>query len=174
VTVNAPDGWFPYMEDFGAAPPILERTAHLATWNTGSLNGDYDLRLAYTLDYPLNPGSAIHYSATVTIVVDNDDFTVSPTATMRPAPVFSEDEPAAAAPEDPAPASGWMHGTLRPWPGYTSSDASHKNSAEERRAPGAGHGKDVPRKRKARSPCEGPGLFSKGQGRAAAARGTKP
>jgi hypothetical protein len=42
-------------------------------------DGHYDLRLAYTTDYPgLNPAN-IHYSNVVTVVVDNDGFSVSPT-----------------------------------------------------------------------------------------------
>ncbi len=79
VTVNVTDGWFPYEEDFLAAPPILERTAHLADWNTGSLEGSYDVRLAYTTDYPLTASSVIHYSIVVPIVLDNDGLSVSPT-----------------------------------------------------------------------------------------------
>jgi hypothetical protein len=80
VFKSAPDGWLPYQEDFTASPPILERTASLANWSTGALSGAYDLRLAYTTDFPVNGGSLIHYSVVVTIVLDNDDFSVSPTA----------------------------------------------------------------------------------------------
>ena len=91
VTKIAPTGWFPYMEDFLAAPPILERTAHLADWVTGSLGGAYDLRLAYTTDDPLDPTSVIHYSIVVTIVLDNDDFSVSPTPNAVVDPAFDLD-----------------------------------------------------------------------------------
>jgi hypothetical protein len=79
VTLIAPDGWFPYMENPLAVPPIFERTNLLAVWQTGSLNGHYDLRLAYTKDYPLTPGSVIHYSNVVTIVLDNVNYVASPT-----------------------------------------------------------------------------------------------
>ncbi|MDD1750515.1 MAG: hypothetical protein LUO89_11650 [Methanothrix sp.] len=80
VTMVEPDGWFQYMENPLAAPPIFERTAHLASWQTGSLNGPYDLRLAYTKDYPITPASVIHYSNVVTIVLDNVNYVASPTA----------------------------------------------------------------------------------------------
>lgn len=80
VTLNEPDGWLPYMEDPLALPPIFERRNLLAVWHTGSLNGHYDLRLAYTRNYPITPASAIHYSDVVTIILDNVDFRPSPTA----------------------------------------------------------------------------------------------
>ena len=68
------------MEDPLAALPIYERTSLLANWQTGSLNGEYDLRLAYTMDYPITPASLIHYSNVVTIVLDNVNYVASPTA----------------------------------------------------------------------------------------------
>jgi hypothetical protein len=79
--LNSPDGWFPYQEDPTASPPILEERARLASWSTAGLaDGHYDLRLAYTTDYPgLNPAN-IHYSNLVTVVIDNDGFSVSLTA----------------------------------------------------------------------------------------------
>jgi hypothetical protein len=78
--INSPDGWFPYQEDPSASPQILEKRSRLASWSTaGVADGHYDLRLAYTTDYPgLNPAN-IHYSNVVTVVVDNDGFSVSPT-----------------------------------------------------------------------------------------------
>ena len=79
VTINRPDGWFPYQEDWSVSPPILERTALLAWWDTTAHpNGAYDLRLAFSTDYPTL--SAISYSPVVTIIVDNAEFSVSPTA----------------------------------------------------------------------------------------------
>ena len=78
VTINSPDGWFPYLEDPLAALPIYERTSHLAWWNTGSLEGEYDLRMVYTKDYPITASSVIHYSEVVTIVLDNTNYRVSP------------------------------------------------------------------------------------------------
>jgi hypothetical protein len=80
VTINSPDGWFPYLENPLASPPIHERTNRLAWWNTGSLEGEYDLRLAYTKDYPIASSSYIHYSNIVTIVLDNTNYRVSPDA----------------------------------------------------------------------------------------------
>ena len=80
VTINSANGWFPYLENPMATPPILERTSRLAVWNTGSLEGVYKLRLAYTKDYPLTSISVIHYSDEVIIVLDNTNYTVSPTA----------------------------------------------------------------------------------------------
>jgi hypothetical protein len=42
-------------------------------------DGHYDLRLAYTTNYPgVNPPNN-RYSNVVTVVVDNDGFSVSPT-----------------------------------------------------------------------------------------------
>lgn len=78
-TEFSPDGWIPYDEDPTALPPIMERTSLLAWWNTGSLEGTYDIRLAYTKDYPLTVSSVIHYSQVVTIILDNTNYTVSPT-----------------------------------------------------------------------------------------------
>jgi hypothetical protein len=80
VTQIQPSGWFDYLENPLAAPPILERTALLATWQTGTLQGLWDLRLAYTTDDPLSSTAVIHYSAPVTITLDNTGFAVSLTA----------------------------------------------------------------------------------------------
>jgi hypothetical protein len=79
VTITSADGWFPYEEDWTASPPILERTALLAVWNTTAIpDGAYDIRLAYSTDYPAL--SVISYSPVVTIILDNTQFDVSPTA----------------------------------------------------------------------------------------------
>lgn len=72
------DRWFPYLEDLTATPPILERSASLAWWDTGSLNGPCQIRLAFTKDYPITPASVIETSEAVTIVLDNTDFRVNP------------------------------------------------------------------------------------------------
>ena len=89
--INSADGWFPYQENPLASPPILEERARLATWNSSGLEGHYDLRLAYTTDYPgLNPAN-IHYSDVVTLVIDNDGFSVSPTANVAVDPAFDLD-----------------------------------------------------------------------------------
>lgn len=77
-TITATDGWFPYQEDPTASPPILERTNRLAWWYTGSLNGLFDIRLAYKVGPP-SIFTPIHYSDIVTIAVDNIDFSESPT-----------------------------------------------------------------------------------------------
>jgi hypothetical protein len=77
-TVSAPDGWIPYQENPVATPPVLERTAHLASWSTGALQGEYDLRLAYTSDDPLDPMATIHYTDVVTILLDNTNFSDNP------------------------------------------------------------------------------------------------
>lgn len=79
VTITSADGWFPYQEDWTVSPPILERTALLAVWATAALpDGAYDIRLAYSTDYPAL--SVINYSPAVTIILDNTQFAVSPTA----------------------------------------------------------------------------------------------
>jgi hypothetical protein len=79
VTITSADGWFPYQENWTVNPPILERTALLAWWDTTALpDGAYDIRLAYTTDYPVL--AVISYSPAVTIILDNTQFVVSPTA----------------------------------------------------------------------------------------------
>jgi hypothetical protein len=47
-------GWFYYVENQLASPPIIEIDNLLAVWDTGSLEGDFDLRLEYrkTTDAP--------------------------------------------------------------------------------------------------------------------------
>ncbi len=80
VTHNSPDGWFPYLENPLALPPVLERTSALAVWNTGSLEGYYKLRLIYTKDYPITPTSTMHSSMEIIIKLDNTNYDVSPTA----------------------------------------------------------------------------------------------
>lgn len=78
ITITSTDGWFPYQEDWTANPPILERTALLGSWQTAALpDGAYDVRLAYSTDYPTL--SVISYSDPVTIILDNTQFVVSPT-----------------------------------------------------------------------------------------------
>ncbi|MGD0152900.1 MAG: hypothetical protein ABSC17_03925 [Thermacetogeniaceae bacterium] len=79
ITISSPDGWFPYLEDPVAMPPIMERTSALAWWNAGALSGLYDLRLAYTKDYPIAAGSVIYYSGVATIMVNNVNYVPSPT-----------------------------------------------------------------------------------------------
>ena len=79
ITITSTDGWFPYQENWVASPPILERTALLAWWDTaGHADGPYDIRLAFSTDYPTL--SVILYSPVVTVIVDNTGFNVSPTA----------------------------------------------------------------------------------------------
>jgi len=90
-TEVSPDGWIPYEEDPTATPPILERTSLLAWWNTGSLEGLYDLRLAYTKDYPITSSSVIYYSQVITITLDNTNYTVSPTPNAVVDPAYNLD-----------------------------------------------------------------------------------
>ncbi len=79
VPSSSADGWLPYREDLNSFPAILEKNAYLGTWNTFPLNGDWELRLAFTSD-PMSPPAPgnIDYSATVALTLDNDDFTVNP------------------------------------------------------------------------------------------------
>src|ERR1051326_5393118 len=72
-------GWFDYMENPLALPPIFERDNRLADWYTGSLEGTYDLRLEYrrTVDAP----GTFHTSQIVTIVLHNYQLVASTTAT---------------------------------------------------------------------------------------------
>jgi hypothetical protein len=78
VTYNSPDGWYLFEEDPAALK--FEIFNQLATWNSLSVvDGAYDLRLAYTTDYPITASSVIHYTNVVTIIVSNRQFTVSPT-----------------------------------------------------------------------------------------------
>jgi len=72
-------GWFDYMENPLASPPIFERDNRLADWSTGALEGAYDLRLEYrrTVDAP----GTFHTSSIVTIVLHNYQMQASITAT---------------------------------------------------------------------------------------------
>jgi hypothetical protein len=92
ITVTSADGWFPYQEDPTAVPLILEKSALLATWSThGVADGHYDLRLVYTTGYPITASSVIYHSDVVPIVVDNDDFDVSPDANVTVDPAYDLD-----------------------------------------------------------------------------------
>jgi hypothetical protein len=68
-------GWFDYLENPAAFPPIFERDNRLADWNTGSLEGVYDLRLEYrrTIDAP----GFYHSSSVVTITLHNYNLVAS-------------------------------------------------------------------------------------------------
>ena len=81
VALNSPDGWFDYLEDPTASPPIFERDNLLAWWSTGALEGAYNLRLEY---YRVSAPLVIHQSATVTIMLDNTNYI----RTLIPAPVL--------------------------------------------------------------------------------------
>ena len=73
------DGWYLFREDPGAAE--FEINSYLGTWNSGSMpDGTYDIRLAYTTNYPITGSSVIFYTNIVTFIVSNRSFTVSPTA----------------------------------------------------------------------------------------------
>lgn len=79
VTYTSFDGWYLFEEN----PAALEFEIYnqLATWNSLSMpDGLYDMRLAYTTDYPITAASVIFYTNTVTFTVSNRGFTVSPTA----------------------------------------------------------------------------------------------
>lgn len=72
-------GWFDYMENPLASPPIFERDNRLADWQTGALEGDFDLRVEYrrTTDAP----GFYHTSHVATIHLHNYQMTASTTAT---------------------------------------------------------------------------------------------
>ncbi|WP_292348271.1 MULTISPECIES: hypothetical protein [unclassified Methanoregula] len=77
-TQTCPDGWFTFLEDMGALPyPLLERDNMLGIWDTGALNGEFHIRVRYTEDYPLTPGSVIHKTASALIRLDNTRFSVN-------------------------------------------------------------------------------------------------
>ena len=78
VTYTSSDGWYLFEEDPGALK--FEIYNQLGTWNSLSApDGTYDMRLAYTTDYPITGSSVIHYTNVVTFIVSNRQFTVSPT-----------------------------------------------------------------------------------------------
>ncbi len=79
-TARSSDGWFPYLEKLHLKEKsVYVYNQHLAVWNTrGLADGDYDLRLAYTWDYPIFLQSRIRTTDVVTIKVDNTGFNVSP------------------------------------------------------------------------------------------------
>jgi hypothetical protein len=62
-------GWFDYIENPLASPPVFEMDNRLADWSTGSLEGDFDLRLEYrkTTDAP----NFYHRSHVVSIKLHN-------------------------------------------------------------------------------------------------------
>lgn len=72
-------GWFDYMENPLALPPIFERDNRLADWYTGSLEGTYDLRLEYRRTS--DAAGFFNTSQVVTIVLHNYQMVASTTAT---------------------------------------------------------------------------------------------
>ncbi len=72
-------GWFDYIENPVAVPPILERDNRLADWYTGALEGIYDLRLEYR--QVSDPAGFYYKSSVVTITVHNHNFVASTVAT---------------------------------------------------------------------------------------------
>jgi hypothetical protein len=80
-------GWFDYREEPLALPPVYERDNRLADWATGTLEGEYDLRVEYrrTIDAP----GTFHISQVVTIVLHNHQMSASMIAT--PTIDFSKD-----------------------------------------------------------------------------------
>jgi hypothetical protein len=72
-------GWFDYLENPLASPPIFERDNRIADWNTGSLEGEFDLRLEYRRT--IDPPGFFHTSQVVTIVLHNYQMVASVTAT---------------------------------------------------------------------------------------------
>lgn len=72
-------GWFDYLENPVAAPPVFERDNMLAAWSTGALEGAYDLRLEYRR--VTDPAGFYRSSSVVTIVLHNYQMTPSITAT---------------------------------------------------------------------------------------------
>jgi hypothetical protein len=80
VTIDSPDGWFPYLNKWDPADLIIEQTNLLALWDTGTKQGVYHLRLAYTTDIVGHTG--VQYSTVYTIILDNTDFKQSPLTTL--------------------------------------------------------------------------------------------
>jgi hypothetical protein len=72
-------GWFDYVENPVASPPIFERDNRLADWNTGSLEGDFDLRLEYRRT--IDPAGSYHQSNVVSIKLHNYQMVASIAAT---------------------------------------------------------------------------------------------
>lgn len=78
VTYTSADGWYLFEENPGASK--YEIYNQLGTWNSLSApDGTYDIRLAYTTNYPITASSVIFYTNIVTLIVSNRSFTVSPT-----------------------------------------------------------------------------------------------
>jgi hypothetical protein len=72
-------GWFSYAENPVASPPIFERDNRLADWFTGSLEGDFDLRVEYRRT--TDPVGFYHHSSVVTLKLHNHQMVASTTAT---------------------------------------------------------------------------------------------
>ena len=77
-------GWFDYLEDMTVSPPKFEIDARLADWYTGTLEGQYDLRLEYRR--VVDPAGFYHRSIIVTITLHNHNFVtdVVPGAALDP------------------------------------------------------------------------------------------
>ncbi len=65
-------GWFDYLEDMTVSPPKFEIDARLADWNTGSLEGEFDLRVEYRR--ATDPAGFYLQSQVVTITLHNHNF----------------------------------------------------------------------------------------------------
>ncbi len=72
-------GWFDYVENPVAFPPIFERDNRLADWFTGGLEGDFDLRVEYRRTTDV--AGFYHHSNVVTIKLHNYQMVASTTAT---------------------------------------------------------------------------------------------
>lgn len=83
VPKHSSDGWFTYQDNYLVSPPIYEKDNSLAFWSTGSLNGEYDLRVIYTDRDPHDPSTVPLSSEIVTIILDNTGFKVDPFAVVH-------------------------------------------------------------------------------------------
>ena len=90
VNVNSPDGWYLFQDNPAAG--VMNIYNQLATWNTNAVaDGTYDLRIAYTTDYPITGASVIHFTNVVTVVVSNKLLTSSNVAGLVIDPTFDVD-----------------------------------------------------------------------------------
>jgi len=72
------DGWIPYQDNYTVSPPVYEINDSLAYWDTGNLEGEFDLRVIYTDQDPHDPATVPLSSEIVTIILDNTTFKVDP------------------------------------------------------------------------------------------------
>jgi len=67
-----------YQDNYTVSPPVYEINDSLAYWDTGNLEGEFDLRVIYTDQDPHDLLPCPSVPEIVTIILDNTTFKVDP------------------------------------------------------------------------------------------------